>query len=123
MKRIIPIGPVPPPNGETGPRRGSDAPQYQRSDRSRAPSLEELETIEDCARIAERAANRPSFNSYATARDIARDIRRLAAPAQTYRRFICACGADWMTVIPDIDTCQTCYNHGRHDLQDWIKSE
>jgi hypothetical protein len=35
--KAVPIGPVLPRNGETGPQRGSDASQYQRSDRSRAP--------------------------------------------------------------------------------------
>jgi hypothetical protein len=40
-----------------------------------------------------------------------------------YRRFICKCGNDWMTVLPDIDTCQVCYDDQAHqDIANWIKN-
>jgi hypothetical protein len=39
-----------------------------------------------------------------------------------HRRFTCkGCGADWMTVMPDVDTCQVCYHRGQPDIADWIK--
>jgi hypothetical protein len=40
-----------------------------------------------------------------------------------YRRFICKCDNDWMTVLPDIDTCQVCYDDQAHqDIANWIKN-
>ena len=40
-----------------------------------------------------------------------------------YRRFICKCDNDWMTVLPDIDTCQVCYDDEAHqDIANWIKN-
>jgi hypothetical protein len=40
-----------------------------------------------------------------------------------YRRFICKCDNDWMTVLPDIDTCQVCYDDQAHqDVANWIKN-
>lgn len=39
------------------------------------------------------------------------------------RNFTCKCGADWMTVLPDVDTCQRCYNQGQPDIADWIKTD
>jgi hypothetical protein len=36
------------------------------------------------------------------------------------RRFTCkGCGADWMTVLPDVETCQRCYHMGQPDIEDW----
>ena len=40
-----------------------------------------------------------------------------------YRRFICKCDNDWMTVLPDIDTCQVCYDdQALQDIANWIKN-
>jgi hypothetical protein len=34
-----------------------------------------------------------------------------------HRRFTCkGCGADWMTVLPDVETCQQCFNIGQPDM-------
>jgi len=41
-----------------------------------------------------------------------------------HRRFTCkGCGADWMTVLPDVETCQVCYHRGQRDIEDWIKCD
>lgn len=37
-----------------------------------------------------------------------------------YRQFRCKCGRDWVTVLPDVDTCQVCYHLGTPDIKDWI---
>ena len=35
----------------------------------------------------------------------------------THRQFFCIkCGCDWMTVLPDIDTCQMCYEKMTPDV-------
>ena len=41
-------------------------------------------------------------------------------PMSRHRRFTCKCGADWMTVLPDVDTCQRCYHMRQPDIADWI---
>jgi hypothetical protein len=41
-----------------------------------------------------------------------------------HRRFTCkGCGTDWMTVLPDADTCQACYHRGQPDIADWIRTD
>lgn len=38
--------------------------------------------------------------------------------AERHRRFFCAgCGNDWMTVLPEIDTCQICYHRSQLDIE------
>lgn len=38
-----------------------------------------------------------------------------------HRQFLCVgCGCDWMTVLPDIKTCQVCYHMGQPDIVNWI---
>lgn len=41
-------------------------------------------------------------------------------PPTVYRRFTCKCGCDWMTILPDVDTCQVCYHLGQPDISNWI---
>jgi hypothetical protein len=47
------------------------------------------------------------------------DMVELAAKPK-YRQFRCKCGCDWVTVLPDVDTCQVCYHLGTPDIKDWI---
>jgi S1-C subfamily serine protease len=73
----IPTGPAVPRKARAGPRRGSDLPT---DFRSRVPSpyiAVRNRAIEDCARIAERYADRRALSTSAMAKDIAADIRGL----------------------------------------------
>lgn len=42
------------------------------------------------------------------------------SPTPVYRQFICKCGCDWVTALPDVDTCQVCYHLGQPDISNWI---
>ncbi len=45
-------------------------------------------------------------------------------PTPRHRRYTCkCCGTDWMTVLPDVDTCQRCFNMDQPDIADWIKTD
>lgn len=69
-----------------------------------------IEILDEIARLALRVT-KEQVHSYAEA----------GGMRPRHKRFTCKCGADWMTVLPDVDTCQRCYHMGQPDIADWIK--